>query len=79
MERYKNLSGSSGVIAFEIGDDWIVVEFAGEASAIDRRYRYTVARAGAPNILEMKRLAQSGRGLATFIARNRPAYEDERR
>jgi len=27
MERYKNRSGNSGVVAYEIGDDSIAVEF----------------------------------------------------
>jgi hypothetical protein len=79
MQRYENLSGSSGVSAFEIGDGWIIVEFAGDESATVRCYRYTEASAGAQAIREMQQLARGGRGLATFIARHRPPSENDRR
>ena len=71
MEIDKNRSGDSGVRAFEIGEDFIVVEFLDLAV-----YRYTRASAGAANIEQMKRLAESGKGLATFINRHvRKRYE----
>ena len=64
MQRYRNLSGNSGVIAFEIGDDSIAVRFRdGDI------YLYTVESAGRGNIEEMKRLAMRGQGLASFISR----------
>jgi hypothetical protein len=63
MQRYKNLSGESGVDAFEIGDRSITVRFAG-----GERYRYTDQSAGAGNIAEMQRLATIGSGLSTFIS-----------
>ena len=64
MERYKNLSGNSGVVAYEIGDDSIAVEF--QEGAV---YRYTSQSTGTANIREMQRLAVVGRGLSSFIAR----------
>lgn len=64
MERYGNLSGDSGVVAYEIGRGSITVEFR-EGHA----YLYTNASAGANNVAEMQRLARTGRGLSGFIAR----------
>ena len=29
MERYNNIGGDSGVSAYEIGDDYIIVKFSG--------------------------------------------------
>ncbi len=64
MDRYKNLNGNSGVVAYEIGRGSIAVEFH-EGHV----YLYTNASAGADNIVEMQRLARAGRGLSSFIAR----------
>jgi hypothetical protein len=64
MERYRNLSGQSGVNAYEFGDGSIIVEFQ-EGS----RYLYTDVSAGRENIREMQHLARRGAGLATFIKR----------
>jgi len=63
MQRYKNLSGESGVLAYEIGARSITIRFAG-----GERYLYTDASAGADNIAEMQRLATLGTGLSTFIS-----------
>jgi hypothetical protein len=70
MERYRNLSGNSGVVAYRIARDAITVEF--EDGGL---YLYTVESAGALNIERMKALAAAGRGLSTFIVRHvRDAY-----
>jgi hypothetical protein len=55
MERYKNLSGDSNVIAYEIGQGSITVQF-GDGSI----YLYTIQSTGAANIAEMQRLATVG-------------------
>lgn len=62
MERYRNLSGDSGVVAYEIGSDFIRVQFADGAI-----YLYTYASAGSHNIENMKQLARTGQGLNSFI------------
>jgi len=63
MHRYKNISGDSGVVAYDIGRRSITVEFhSGE------RYLYTDDSAGADNITEMQRLATLGSGLSTYIS-----------
>ena len=65
MERYKNLGGDSGVSAYEIGDDYIKVEF-NDGSL----YLYNYGSAGSHNIEHMKTLAVNGRGLNGFINTN---------
>jgi hypothetical protein len=62
MQRYKNRSGDSGVVAYDIGDKSITVEFRGGG-----RYLYTAASAGPENIAVMQRLASEGQGLCTYI------------
>ncbi|MGH8164443.1 MAG: hypothetical protein ACREP1_08935 [Rhodanobacteraceae bacterium] len=69
MKRYDNLSGDSGVAAYEIRRGAIVVEFVDGAA-----YLYTDASARAGRIAEMQRLAEAGRGLSTFISRAQPEY-----
>ena len=62
MQTYKNLSGDSGVVAYEVGADFIAVKFRSGVP-----YRYTYKGVGRDNVDEMKELAQAGRGLSTFI------------
>lgn len=69
MKRYANRSGESGVIAYEDRPGAIVVQFQG-----GERYEYTNRSAGASIVADMQRLARSGQGLSTFIARHRPPY-----
>ncbi len=64
MERYKNIDGDSGVMAYEIGNDSITVQFS--TGAI---YLYTCQSAGEANIEQMKQLAIAGNGLNSFIMR----------
>lgn len=65
MKRYRNLSGHSGVVAYEGHTHAIVVEFQDGS-----RYEYTELSAGAEVVETMKRLAAHGQGLSTFIARH---------
>lgn len=62
MKKYANLNGSSGVDAYEYGSDYIRVQFTTGAV-----YTYSYASAGSENIETMKVLADSGRGLNSFI------------
>lgn len=63
MEQYKDLTGNSGVTAYEISDNGISVEFNHDAI-----YRYTYTSAGKRSIEKMKRLAAEGKGLSTYIS-----------
>ncbi len=65
MQPYRNLSGKSGVSAYEYGDDWIGVQFKRGFT-----YKYQASKIGTAHISTMKRLADSGAGLATYISKN---------
>lgn len=65
MEKYKNLSGNSGVAAYEIDTDSITVEFHDGAV-----YLYNYQTNGQDNIEQMKKLAVAGKGLNSFITQN---------
>jgi hypothetical protein len=59
------LSGSSGIVAYEIGSNSMKIRFInGEV------YLYDEQNTGRANIEEMKKLAKVGRGLSTFIAKH---------
>ena len=63
MTPYKDLSGRSGIDAYEIRDRAIVVRFK-HAGA----YVYNYDSPGPEEVETMKRLAESGRDLSTFIS-----------
>ncbi|MHB9840679.1 hypothetical protein Q8F57_038335 [Paraburkholderia terrae] len=64
MKRYRDLSGQSGVVAYEVSDDAITVKFRdGDV------YLYDYATTGRREVEEMKRLAVAGQGLSTYISR----------
>ena len=65
MKRYANVSGNSGVIAYELHPDSIVVRFQDGST-----YEYTSQSAGAARLATMKRLAIAGRGLSMFISQH---------
>jgi hypothetical protein len=70
LERYRNLSGDSGVTHYEIGLDYIRVQF--EDGSI---YVYDYSRPGQHHVDEMKSLAVAGPGLSTYISQHvRKAY-----
>lgn len=60
LQRYRNLSGKSGVVAYRLLANAIVVEFRN-----GDRYLYTVESAGPASIERMKALARAGVGLCT--------------
>lgn len=64
MKAYKNISGTSGVLAYEIGKTFIRVKFLGE-----QVYTYSYRSAGKQKVEAMKALAEEGQGLAGFISK----------
>jgi hypothetical protein len=66
MNRYKNISGISGVTHYSIGRDFIKVKFK-ESPGI---YIYDYSLNGAVHIEEMKKAAVKGLGLSTYIAQH---------
>jgi hypothetical protein len=72
MTPYKNRSGHSGVVAYAITEDAIHILFR---DGDEPNYLYDVASVGRAQLEAMKRLAQGGRGLSTFISQHvRDAY-----
>jgi hypothetical protein len=64
MQVYRNRSGESGVVAYELRHDGIVVVFRNGMT-----YLYDYRSTGRAHVDRMKRLAASGRGLSTYISR----------
>jgi hypothetical protein len=62
MKKYKNITGRSGVTGYDYGEAWIDVRWSNQI------YRYEVERVGAQHLEEMKRLADAGSGLSTYIS-----------
>lgn len=62
MQLYANLNGNSGVYGYEIGIDYIKVQFKD-----GHIYTYTYLSAGRDKVEAMKVLAESGNGLNSFI------------
>ena len=65
MTPYGNFNGNSGVIAYEIHREAIVVEFRHGG-----KYLYDHDTTGREHVEEMKLLALEGRGLAGYINKN---------
>lgn len=64
MKTYRNLSGNSGVVAYEIGKTFIKIKFEGESGI----YTYDYKRPGRQIVEHMKALALKGAGLSTYIS-----------
>lgn len=62
MQRYQDWDNDSGVVAYEISEDSITVEFRDGS-----RYLYTYAVPGRSDVERMKVLAQRGDGLNAHI------------
>ncbi len=62
MTYYKNSDGNSNILKYQIGSDFIIVEFRDH-----KTYKYSYRSAGASNIEQMKTLAEQGFGLNSYI------------
>jgi hypothetical protein len=72
VKLYKDISGNSGVVAYEIGKDYIKIRFKHE----DHVYLYSYHNPGKKHVEAMKRLAEAGEKLSTYISVNvRDNYE----
>jgi hypothetical protein len=65
MERYSDVDRDSGVVRYELGSDYIRVQFSDRS-----QYLYTYSSAGSSHIENMKGLAQRGDGLNAYINEN---------
>lgn len=71
MQPYKSKSSDhSGVSGFEIGRNYINVQFTNGSV-----YQYTHVTAGTFTVEQMKKLAQENEGLSTYITQHRPGYK----
>lgn len=65
MQPYRDVSGKSGILAYEVSTDSIRVRFrSGDV------YEYSYESAGHRHVEAMKKLASEGRGLATYISQH---------
>ena len=76
MIPYKNLWGDSNVVAYQNWNDFIIVQFWG--SGTYTIYTYTYVSAGSSVVETMKRLANAGRWLNSYISTNKPWYATRR-
>lgn len=73
MQPYKNLNGNSGIRAFEIGKDFISVQFKNRTV-----YKYSYLKPGKDKVKKMIDLAHKGQGLSTFISQEvQKSYESK--
>jgi hypothetical protein len=72
MQPYRNVAGDSGIAAYEIRRDGILVQFVNGGI-----YLYDDSAPGRAHVEEMKRLARSGRGLSTYISRFASDYAEK--
>lgn len=61
--NYKDIDGDSDVYQYEIGPDYISVKFNDN----QKIYKYSYATAGKYHVENMKRLAEHGYGLNSYI------------
>ena len=64
MEHYNNFGGDSGIVAYEIGVDSIMVQFSDGSI-----YLYNYQSTGSESIDHMKKLAIAGEGFHSYIGR----------
>ncbi|HLA55571.1 MAG TPA: hypothetical protein VK623_05705 [Flavobacterium sp.] len=66
MTTYRNTSGNSNIAAYEIGADYIKVQFIDTGKV----YKYSYRSAKASHVEAMKKLASKGTGLDAYISEN---------
>lgn len=65
MTHYRNLSGNSNVVSYQVTEDSILVVFR---SGRCRNYLYNSVSPGQQLVEKMKALAEQGHGLNSFIS-----------
>lgn len=63
MQKYSDIDGDSGVVGYELGDTFIRVQF----NKTFKIYTYSYSSAGIEKVERMKKLAQVGDGLNSYI------------
>jgi hypothetical protein len=70
VKSYQNIGEDSGIASYEYGVDWIRIWFKKGGS-----YKYPSSMIGAAHLRAMKRRADSGKGLNTYINTHREVKE----
>lgn len=65
MKHYKNLNYGSSVLAYEYGSEWITIEYVS-----GRVHTYKYEDTGKEHVDAMKKYADKGKGLDSYIAQN---------
>ena len=73
MKEYKDLTGNSGIVAYEISDAEGHIDLEFVSGGV---YRYTRENLGVVNFEVMKALAEAGAGLCGFVSKIRNQYSE---
>jgi len=74
LKQYKTKKDPRNAIQYyKTGEDFIIVEFSG----IEYKYKYSIRSCGQNHINEMKKCAEKGKGLATYIFVHNPPFEEK--
>ncbi|WP_413519714.1 hypothetical protein [Psychrobacter glacincola] len=65
MEKYRDIGGNSGISAYEVGDDFIIVRFKKGGM-----YLYNYSITGSSHVNKMVELARIGNGLNGYMNLN---------
>lgn len=71
MKKYLNLSGNDESLLYDYDDNSITIIFKGKENGTGIKYLYTTESMSISNINQMKMLADQGKGLRTFINKNK--------
>jgi len=75
MTPYDNgITNAKGIMAFKIGDDFIILKFRGFLGLI-YTHTYTYISAGKETVESMKRRALSSHGLNSFLTQYEPKFK----
>jgi DNA-binding Xre family transcriptional regulator len=73
LKKYKGISGNNGITAYRILEKGIMLEFQ-----YKDLYLYDYIKPGKKHVDQMKILAESGRGLTTYVNQNvRENYKEK--
>lgn len=61
-QRYQSSSGDSGVVSYDIGPEFITLQFKNGVV-----HHYTYEKPGKEHVERMKELAKAGSGLSTYV------------
>lgn len=75
MVPYKNFGWNSGVVGYEIDNDYIIVQFPPWTCTL---YTYTYSSAWVTHIENMKKYAIAWKWLHSYISTEKPKYSSKK-